>query len=260
LQRNLKTFTRNGIRVFAISPDPQDVLRKFAEKYGIAYPLLSDRESRVIRAFGILNTHIPEDHDWFGIPYPGMYMVGSDGLVFDKSFFADHGVRESVNDVLQESFRVEDMERGEVQVITTPHFVARAYFASPTVRRAQLAVLTLEISLADGMHIYGRPLPEGYVPVELNVDGGDDLILRRIEYPDPEEMHLELLDERLPVYTDHLRIKAYCRGGNRDQEKTFAVNATLRYQACDDRVCYIPQAVPFSLSLRFLPHDWKRIE
>ena len=260
MQRNLETFTESGIRVFAISPDSQDVLRKFAEKYEITYPLLSDSDSRVIRAFGILNTHLPEEHGWFGIPYPGMYMVGGDGLVFEKSFFADHIVRESVNNVLQESFRVDDLERGEVRVITTAHFVARAHFASPTVRRAQEALLTVDISLVDGVHVYGRPLPEGYVPVELKVDGGEDLVLRRIEYPDPEEMYLEVLDERLPMYTDRLKIKAYCRGGNRDQEKTVTVSATLRYQACDDRICYLPQTLVFSMSLRFLPHDWERIK
>ena len=139
----------NGIKVFAISYDSQEILCSFAERFGITYPLLSDQGSRVIQEFGILNTHIPKDHKWFGVPYPGTYMIGNDGLVFDKSFFAEHGTRESINDMLQESFRVEDLEHGEVQVVTTPHLTARAYFASPTIRPSQLTVLTVEILLAD---------------------------------------------------------------------------------------------------------------
>lgn len=46
-------------------------------------------------------THIPEDHDWFGLPYPGTYMLDSEGRVFEKSFFADHCERGSANDFLQ---------------------------------------------------------------------------------------------------------------------------------------------------------------
>ena len=213
----------------------------------------------MIQEFGILNTNIPQDHEWFGIPYPGVYMIGKDGLLFDKSFIADHSIRESVNDMLQESFRVEDLERGEIQAVTTPHLTARAYFASPTIRRGQLVVLTVEISLADGMHIYGRPLPEGYIPVELTLDGSEDLLLDRVAYPEPEEMDLEALGERLPVYTGQLEIKAHCLGGNKDQKEIFQVTARLRYQVCNDRECYLPQTLTLSLPLQFLPHDWERI-
>ncbi len=260
MQRNLETFIRNGIKVFAISPDSQDTLRKFAEKYHITYSLLSDKESHVIREFGILNTNIPEDHEWFGVPYPGVYMVGKDGLVFDKTFIGDRCIRESANDILQETFRVKDPVRGEVQVVTTPHLTARAYFASPTIRQGQLTVLTVEISLAHDMHIYGRPVPEGYIAVELTLGASGYLFLDRVDYPEPEEMDLESLDERLPVYSGRLKIKAHCLGIKEDGKEVFQVTARLRYQACDDRQCYLPQTLTFPLPLQSLPHDWEPVE
>ena len=106
---------------------PQRSWESSRDKFGITFPLLSDETSNVIRGFGILNTHIPDDHKWSGVPYPGTYMVGDDGLVF-SNFFAEHGTRESVNDMLQEDFQVQEMERGEVQVATSPDLTARAYF------------------------------------------------------------------------------------------------------------------------------------
>ncbi|MBI5830150.1 MAG: redoxin domain-containing protein [Chloroflexi bacterium] len=259
LQRNLETLNRNGIRAFAISPDSQAVLRKFAQKYEITYPLLSDEGSHVIRAFGILNTNIPEDHEWYGVPYPGVYAVGRDGRVFDKSFIANHRIRESVNDLLQGSFRVADLERGEAQVVTTPHLAARAYFASPTIRKGQLTTLTVDISLADGLHIYGRPLPEGHIPVELTLDENEALSLRQVVYPEPEGVEVEALGERLPAYTGGLAIRAQCLGGSRDGEGNIQVTARLRYQACDDRECFLPETLTFILPLHFLPHDWELI-
>ena len=208
----------------------------------------------MIREFGILNAQVPEEHEWFGIPYPGSLMIGKDGRVFDKSFFAEHGTRESVNDMLQESFRVEDLERGEVRVVTTPHLTAEAYFASPTVRARQVTVLTVEISLADGIHVNGRSVPEGYIPVELSLEDGDGLLLERVDYPEPEEIYLEPLRETLPVHSGRLEIKARCIGVRRDQAEEFEVAAKLRFQACDDRECYSPQTVSFPLHLQYLQH------
>ena len=134
MQRNLETFARHRINPFAVSYDSPDVLREFTRKHGITYPLLSDVDSSVIQQFGILNTHIPRDHEWYGVPYLGTYMLGPDGLVFEKTLFGEHGTRESINDMLQESFQIEDLERGQVRVLTTPYLEARAYVASPTVR------------------------------------------------------------------------------------------------------------------------------
>lgn len=259
LQRNLETLHRNGIQVFAISPDSQDILRKFAQKYEITYPLLSDEGSQVIRAFGILNTNIPEDHERYGVPYPGVYAVGQDGLVVDKSFIANHRIRESVNDLLHESFRVADLERGAAQVVTTPHLTARAYFTSPTIRKGQLTTLTVEISLADGLHVYGRPLPDGYIPVELTLDENEALSLSQVVYPAPDGAEVEALGERLPVYTGRLAIRARCLGESKDGAGKIQVAARLRYQACDDRECFLPESLTFVLPLDFLPHDWELI-
>jgi peroxiredoxin len=101
LQQQRSTFLREGIEVYAISPDPPDLLSRFACRFGIEYPLLSDVDSAVIDAFGIRNTNIPENHDWYGVPYPGMYLVDESGVVFDKHFVSNHTVRESAHSTLQ---------------------------------------------------------------------------------------------------------------------------------------------------------------
>ena len=75
LQDNLESLSNAGVQPYAISYDSQDTLAEFAEKHSITYPLLSDTKSRVIRDFGILNTLVAEDHRWFGVPFPGTYVV-----------------------------------------------------------------------------------------------------------------------------------------------------------------------------------------
>ena len=181
-------------------------------------------------------------------------MVGEDGLVFEKNFVAEHGRRESANDMPQESLRVEHLDRGQTQIVTTPHLTASAYFAAPTIRPNQLTVLTVEIAMVDGIHINARSLPEGYTPVELTLDSDGGLVLERVSYPEPERLFLEALDETLQVYTDKAKIKAHCRSVTRGQAETLQLTARLTYQACDDRTCFLPQTLTLTLPLESLPH------
>ena len=43
-------------------------------------------------------------------------------------------------------------------------------------------------------------------------------------------------------------------------ERAHRVRARLRYQACDDRVCYAPQTLDFHLPIQVLPHDLERLD
>src|SRR5260370_38039744 len=70
------------------------------EAYKIAYPVLSDVGSKVIREFGILNTNIPEDHKMmYGIPWPGDFLIAPDGTVRDKLFQRNYEHRASASEI-----------------------------------------------------------------------------------------------------------------------------------------------------------------
>lgn len=217
---------------------------------------MSDVDSTVIDAFGIRNTNIPEDHDWYGVPYPGMYLVDEWGVVFDKHFVSDHTVRESAHSALQERFAVH-IDRQGLATVRTEGVTAQAWFTMPTIRAAQLTVLTVELELAPGLHVYGRPLPEGYIPVELQVDGGDDLEVEQVVYPPAQPRYFAVIGETLPAYSGRVPIKARCLG--RARQGRVKVHLTLRYQACDETRCYLPERIAFELPLEVLAHDFERI-
>ena len=174
--------------------------------------------------------------------------------MFEKTFFEEHRKRESINDMLLEGFEVGGVETGEAQTVQTDELAARAYFASPTIRPNQFNVLTLEVGMADGMHVNGRSQPDGYIPVELTIDGGKALMVDHVEYPETETLEIATLGEELPVYSGQFKIKANCMGTLDGEEGPIAVVASLRYQACDDAACYLPQTVTMPVSLTWLPH------
>ena len=61
-----------GLGIASVSYDGAALLRNFADRKDLHYPMLSDPESKMIRAFDILNDNFPKDHQWYGVPFPGM--------------------------------------------------------------------------------------------------------------------------------------------------------------------------------------------
>jgi hypothetical protein len=63
-------------------------------------------------------------------------------------------------------------------------------------------------------------------------------------FPRAEKLYLKAIDETVPAYRNHFRltrditVKPAADGSGR-----FTVDGSLRYQACDDRLCYIPQVL-----------------
>ncbi len=88
----------------AVSYDSIDILSRFAAKHSISYPLLSDAGSKTIDTYGILNREAPERVK--GIPYPGTFIVGTDGVILAKFFLDGYEERvdpESIRNALQKA-------------------------------------------------------------------------------------------------------------------------------------------------------------
>jgi peroxiredoxin len=69
LQRNLGAIRQQGL--VAISYDSVAVLKNFTDRQHITFPLLSDPESKIIRAFDILNETVAPGTAFYGIPNRG---------------------------------------------------------------------------------------------------------------------------------------------------------------------------------------------
>ena len=83
-----------GAKLYVVSYDEADALADYKNAHGATFTMLSDPNSDVIRSFGILNTTIAEDdHPWYGIPYPGVYVTDSDGVIIEKFFENNFTVR-----------------------------------------------------------------------------------------------------------------------------------------------------------------------
>lgn len=80
IQEALPALGRTGITVIGVSPDPMPPIEKFAKKYGLDFPLASDADQKVAKAYGVW-----VEKSMYGRTYMGMerssFLVGADGRV-----------------------------------------------------------------------------------------------------------------------------------------------------------------------------------
>ena len=81
MNQEYKNIQKLGYKVASVSYDDVTALKAFNDKRAIAYPMLSDKGSEIIKAFGILNEKMQRGTRFYGIPYPAVYMIGADGVV-----------------------------------------------------------------------------------------------------------------------------------------------------------------------------------
>lgn len=285
LQAHQEEFRKRGLSVAAISYDSVEVLKDFATRRGITFPLLSDKDSQVIRAFGILNENAPRDSFVYGVPNPGTYVLNGAGVVTAKYFEDDYTERVTASDILARQFGANPSAGPGVQ--ETRHLRLAAASSANAARGGQKIALVLNIELKPGMHVYA-PGVRGYKPVawemltapvkpegEAQTAGEADRpeqvrlpgrLFTEVAWPAPRMLHLKAIGETVPVYEKKLRLvrEVTIPSDKLLREVTspsgvLTLEGVFRYQACDAKTCYNPVSLPLVFAIQILKHDTERV-
>lgn len=237
------------MRVFAVSPEPAAAIARFADRHGVAFPLLSDADSAVIRRFGILNAGVPADHPRHGIPHPGAYLTDAGGRVAQKHFDGDYRVRDSAATVLSGGVgawidpAAYPSARGGAAVSAT--------LAGRVLRPHRRAHLLVRIALPAGRHAYGEPVPAGLVAARVTVEGPPELEAGEPLAPPTRPFRVEGVAEPLHVFDGEAVFRVplvYRRRGVREGDRVPIV-IEARWQECDERACYLPSRERLALGV-----------
>lgn len=95
---NIKAFEKLGVDVLGVSKDSLASHKKFREKYGLTFPLLSDEDGKLCEAYG---TWV--EKSMYGRKYMGIdrstFIIGADGKI--KSIWRKVKVPGHVEEVLR---------------------------------------------------------------------------------------------------------------------------------------------------------------
>ena len=279
LQSRVEELRAQGLGAVAISYDSEEVLANFAQRRGITFPLLSDDDSSVITAFGILNTVAAEgvgpnkdDPDVvaavakyvsvFGAnrmivdtPFPGTFMLDATGRVTSRFFEEFYRERNTTANVMLR------LGAGLSQIAaiegTTAHLKLTAYPSDPSITVGTRFSIAVEIEPNPDIHVYAPGAEQmGYRVIGLTMAPVPHVRFEPVEFPASEIYHFEPLDERVPVYQQpFMLLQEVVVSGAAEVEDALAeldaltLTGTLDYQACNDELCFDPVSVPLSLTL-----------
>ena len=82
-----------------ISYDSVDILKEFTDKKNVTFPLLSDPDSKTIKAYGLLDAAAKGKQE--GIPYPGTFVVDQGGVIRAKLFHEGPVKRHMPDDLIK---------------------------------------------------------------------------------------------------------------------------------------------------------------
>lgn len=204
----------------------------------------------LIKKLGILNTLIkPEEAEYFGIPYPGSYLVDEDGRVVGKFFNREYQVRETSATALRSGFKVPVDPRSFALAEARGEMVRLSASLSATeLRFMQHADLYVTFDLDPGVHIYGGSVPDGYVATEVTVTGSEGLRVGRPEFPATKPFHIKGLQDEFQVLDGKVVIRAPLVSAIREGASV-ALQVKVRYQACNDLECFLPKTETFYLEV-----------
>lgn len=245
--------------LFAISYDSVEILRGFAEKHGITFPLLADQGSHVIRRLGLVNERVQDDHAHYGIkpdprhvdlPYPGVFVLNERGIVAEKRFHESYRVRDTGAGLIAQTLRRLDVSNARPVTHTADAVTVRAWLDAPTYAFFQRLHVNVEILVAPGVHLYGRPVPDGLVPLSVVVDPIEGVEAGAAHWPPPRAFRMDTPGEELWVYDGtvygSLPLTFTAPPGAGDH----VVRVTVTYQACTDSTCFVPTSISLELPVR----------
>jgi cytochrome c biogenesis protein CcdA/thiol-disulfide isomerase/thioredoxin len=109
----------------------------------------------------------------------------------------------------------------------------------------------LQIRLPEGFHVNSnKPRDEALIPIVLTVTPPPGITVTEIVYPTPTDLKQRGAEQPLSVFERDFTIGVAMRVAAGTAPGDVAIPARLRYQACDETMCYIPTTAETGWSVR----------
>jgi cytochrome c biogenesis protein CcdA/thiol-disulfide isomerase/thioredoxin len=124
----------------------------------------------------------------------------------------------------------------------------------PAVAAGERVRLALKVSLPESLHTQSnRPLDATLIPTVLTIDAPAGVTVDEIVYPSAIELKQQGLDQPLQVFEHEFAVGAEVSIAPGTAAGDLALPGRLRYQACNDLMCFAPTTAEFAWTLRVAP-------
>ena len=123
-----------------------------------------------------------------------------------------------------------------------------AFLSDTSLKFETQSTIYVRFELEDGLHMYGRPLPDGYIASEATIPDTAGLRVGAARYPATQPREFPALGVTLNVYEGVVDVAIpvtpnaeLFNPGGRDQPGELMVPVSVLYQVCSETICYTPR-------------------
>jgi DsbC/DsbD-like thiol-disulfide interchange protein len=181
-----------------------------------------------------------------------VFLLDEHGDVIQKRFHQSYRERETGVGILEQGFGIASTRHGPEAHGESEGVKVRVSLEADSYRFFQRLWVTVELNIDAGLHIYGRPIPEGYLPLTIDVAPITGMVVGEANWPQSHPYRVAGLDEDLSIYAGKVAVSLPVTLTEEGDNQLLHV--TIRYQACSDTDCFLPSAVKLSLPLKAADH------
>lgn len=217
----------------------------------------------MITELGLLDTDLEAHHDAFGIKtadhqrgvaYPAVFVIDGDGTITQKRIQANYRAREGARQLLEAATGTAGLPpQAAVQEVSSPHVRVRAYADSTAYVRWERNRLHVELQVDPGWHVYGRPIPEGYTPLLVEIEPQEGLEIGEPSYPPVRPFRVEGLEEDFNVAEGRLEVVVPFAFNVAPETGTRTLEVSVSWQACSESECLMPELKRLEIQLDEAP-------
>jgi len=134
----------------------------------------------------------------------------------------------------------------------TKHLKLTVSVAPRVVSEGDRMTLSVDVVPKARMHVYAPG--SKYKPIKITIEPQPALTIGETAYPRAESYYFKPLNETQSVYQAPFRLQVAMMVGEIESSggkaSTITVTGALDYQACDDRVCYLPESIPLRWTMK----------
>jgi hypothetical protein len=116
--------------------------------------------------------------------------------------------------------------------------------SAPAVKAGQRITLYVDVKPRPKMHVYA-PGAKEYLPIALALNS-QGVRAGKLTYPMSQDWYFEPTREHVPVFQSPFRLTQDVTVAPATNPGTLIITGVLKYQACDETVCYNPVTEPVS--------------
>jgi DsbC/DsbD-like thiol-disulfide interchange protein len=132
--------------------------------------------------------------------------------------------------------------------VATKHLTITTSASQETVAPGEKVSLHVDVAPKPTMHVYA-PGQKNYIAVSIALQNNPAVKALSIQFPKPEKREVKELGETQLVYSKPFRIVQDIALSKAPSPGPLTIKASVKYQACDESICYAPITVPVTWTL-----------